>query len=57
MTQELKEKLEQKKISSCVIDEILKECKRLGYLDDKREIKLFIERAKREGVWAFYDRK
>ena len=51
MTGELKAKLHERKVSNTVISHVLKECERLGCLDDKRELKLFIEEAKRK-VWG-----
>ena len=50
MKSELKSKLTRYKIAPAAIDEILSECEKLGYVDDKREGKLFIAREKRRGM-------
>lgn len=46
---ELKTKLEARKVDSRVIDEVLQECEKQGYLDDQREIGLYIQRSLRKG--------
>ncbi|MCB1107071.1 MAG: RecX family transcriptional regulator [Chlamydiia bacterium] len=50
MKTELTKKLLAKKIDPRAIQTILSECEKLGYLDDQREGKLFIERGKRKGL-------
>lgn len=47
---ELKKKLQTVKITPQAIEKILAECEALGYLDDTREGKLFIQREKRRGL-------
>ena len=44
LKRELEEKLKAKKISDEVIQEILLKCEKQGYLDDRREISLFVKR-------------
>mgnify|MGYP001480306978 FL=1 len=44
---QLKEKLKMRKIGEEVINEILVECEKKGFLDDQREIELFINRSHR----------
>ncbi len=50
MKSELKGKLTRYRIAPAAIDAILSECEKLGYVDDKREGKLFIAREKRRGM-------
>jgi SOS response regulatory protein OraA/RecX len=50
MKAELTKKLSSYKIDPRATAEVLLECEKLGYLDDKREGGLFIERAKRRGL-------
>jgi regulatory protein len=50
MKSELKKKLIAVKIDPRAIDEILQECEKLGYVDDQREGKLYIQREKRRGL-------
>jgi len=45
LTNELKAKLEAKLISNEAIEEVLSKCEKRGYLDDAREISLFIKRS------------
>nr|NGX51679.1 Regulatory protein RecX [Chlamydiota bacterium] len=49
MKLELTERLKRRKIDQRAIDELLRECERLGYLDDKREGELFVKREKNKG--------
>lgn len=49
MKSELVEKLKLRRIDPQAIEVILGECERLGYIDDQREGKLFIQRQKRKG--------
>ena len=44
---QLKEKLKMRKINEEVINEIIVECEKKGFLDDQREIELFIKRSLR----------
>ncbi|MCB1084519.1 MAG: regulatory protein RecX [Chlamydiia bacterium] len=46
---ELKTKLKRYKLSEEAIEEVIKECQKLGYLDDEREGKLFIRGQMRKG--------
>lgn len=50
MKVELTKKLNSYKIDPRATAEVLSECEKLGYLDDKREGRLFIERGKRRGL-------
>jgi len=50
MKAELTKKLSSYKIDPRATAEVLLECEKLGYLDDKREVGLFIERGKRRGL-------
>lgn len=50
MKSELTKKLKSYKIDPRAIATILEECEKLGYLDDRREGGLFIERQKRRGL-------
>lgn len=50
MKSELEQKLKAVKIDSRAIQEILLECEKLGYIDDQREGKLYIQREKRRGL-------
>lgn len=49
MKSEVRAKLEGRKVSSHVIEEIIKECEKQGYLDDRKEAKLYIQAALRKG--------
>ena len=49
MKLELVEKLKTRKIDPRAIEEVLQECEKLGYLDDQREGKLFVNNQKRKG--------
>jgi len=46
---QLIKKLKDRYFEDVVIEGVLKSCRDTGYLDDKREVKLFIEREKRRG--------
>lgn len=46
---QLRKKLIDKHFPDSVVEEILRHCRREGYLDDTREMSLLIERAKRKG--------
>ena len=50
---ELKKKLLEKGFSTLEIDETVKDLEHLGYLDDERELNLFIERSLRKGMGPF----
>lgn len=50
MKSELEKKLKAVKIDPRAIEEILNECEKLGYIDDQREGKLYIQREKRRGL-------
>lgn len=50
MKSELEKKLASVKIDPYAIEVVLKECEKLGYINDQREGKLFIERGKRRGL-------
>lgn len=50
MKSELEKKLVAFKIDSRAIASILEECERLGYVNDQREGKLYIQREKRRGL-------
>lgn len=50
MKSELEKKLKAFKIDPRAIEEILNECEKLGYVDDQREGKLYIQREKRRGL-------
>jgi len=50
MKAELTKKLSSYKIDPQATAEVLSGCEKLGYLDDKREGRLFIERGKRRGL-------
>jgi len=49
MKAELENKLKSRKIDPKAIDEVLNDCERLGFLDDQREGKLFVNRHKQKG--------
>jgi len=46
---QLRKKLKDRHFIDSVIETILKSCREAGYLDDTREVKLFIEREKKRG--------
>lgn len=50
MKSELQKKLKGVKIDPRAIETVLEECAKLGYIDDQREGKLFVQREKRRGL-------